>query len=40
MEETSEALGMMEVESSMEEQQQKTTGSVEMTEKETRRRAV
>ena len=33
MEETSEALGMMEVESSTEEQQQKATGSVEMTEK-------
>ena len=33
MEETSEALGMMEVESNMEEQLQKTTRSVEMTEK-------
>ena len=33
MEETSEALGMMEVESSTEEQQQKATGSVKMTEK-------
>ena len=33
MEETSETLGMMEVESSMEEHQQKTAGSVETTEK-------
>ena len=33
MEEMSETLGMMEVESSMEEQQQKTAGSVEATEK-------
>ena len=33
MEETSEALGMMEVESSMEEQQQTATGSNEMTKK-------
>ena len=37
MEETSEALGMMEVESSMEERQQKTAGSVETTEKASRR---